>query len=49
MVHLFYTTIISAHHEIFRAKVGHGGINVHSVSVGTKVHVRIGVICLVWN
>ena len=30
MVYLFYTTIISvdhAHHEIFRAKVGKGGIN----------------------
>ena len=30
MVYLFYTTYISvdlAHHEIFRAKVGKGGIN----------------------
>ena len=30
MVSLFYTTYISvdlAHHEIFRAKVGKGGIN----------------------
>ena len=32
MVKLFYTTYISvdlAHHEIFRAKVGRGGINVN--------------------
>ena len=30
MLYLFYTTYISvdlAHHEIFRAKVGKGGIN----------------------
>ena len=30
MVYLFYTTYISvdlAHHEIYRAKVGKGGIN----------------------
>ena len=33
MVYLFYTTYISvdlAHHEIFRAKVGKGGINRHT-------------------
>ena len=32
MVELFYTTYISvdlAHHEIFRAKVGKGGIKVY--------------------
>ena len=32
MVYLFYTTYISAdlaHHEIYRAKVGQGGINMN--------------------
>ena len=34
MVYLFYTTYISvdlAHHEIIRAKVGKGGINVWNI------------------
>ena len=36
MVYLFYTTIISvnlAHHEIFHAKVGKGGINIIRIAL----------------
>ena len=42
MVYLFHTTCISidlAHHEIFRAKVGQGGINVARLRTPTiKAH-----------
>ena len=37
MVYLFYTTYISvdlAHHEIFRAKVGKGGIMLTECAIG---------------
>ena len=40
MVYLFYTTIISvdlAHHEIFHAKVGKGGINVIRIAFRWRV------------
>ena len=41
MVLLFYTTYISvdlAHHKIFRAKVGKGGINLINLGSETCIH-----------
>ena len=43
MVQLFYTTYISvdlAHHEIFRAKVGKGGINPDKAQQNAGLHLE---------
>ena len=44
MVYLFFTTCISvylAHHEIVRAKVGKGGINLNSIGLNSINFVNV--------
>ena len=48
MVLLFYTTYISvdlAHHEIFRAEVGKGGINMLLLFYITKYYISRDILC----
>ena len=48
MVKLFYTTYISvdlAHHEIFRAKVGKGGINIRNALNSSHISLQVQACC----